>query len=70
MNKFGEGDVLQVPFLRSFAEEKGYGIAPHFFTANAGPWFLHELLSKGGMTVHDPNDADIIYVHGMVSCTI
>lgn len=60
--------IMQVPFLRSFAEENKYGMAPHYFTANAGPWFLYELLSKRGMTVDDPNDADIIYVHG-AACT-
>jgi hypothetical protein len=50
--------------LREHAIKNGAGMAPHYFTANAGPWFLYQLLEETGVAVKDPKDADIIYVHG------
>jgi hypothetical protein len=56
----------QVPFLRKFAEEKGYSIDSHVYTANAGPWFLYETLLESPQRVLDSQNAEIIYVHGNI----
>eukprot|EP00884_Botryococcus_braunii_P004792 jgi/Botrbrau1/14313/Bobra.0287s0006.1 len=55
--------ITQVPFLRSFAEEKGYAKESHMFTANAGPWFLYETLLQSPQRVLEPELANIVYVH-------
>eukprot|EP00884_Botryococcus_braunii_P013503 jgi/Botrbrau1/22153/Bobra.0206s0076.1 len=54
--------ITQVPFLRSFAELKKYPMAPHYFTANAGPYFLQQLLLKSSTRTSNPDDADMVYV--------